>query len=247
MDSVSPEDIRRRTRSVLPGGFALVLSSAVHAAVLPLIGAAWTTREDPDPAAIEVTLAWMPPPAVDEASPAAADPRVASATPDATAAPPQTTQPPKPKPVARSHPAAPPRAIISSTGAAPAVDSHAAPVADVAPTMASVAPVVIAANPQPARAEMLARYSSELLERLERHKNYPVLSQRRGEEGTITVRLTLAEDGRLLGVEPMGEGPPRLVEASLAAVQEAAPFPPLPAELGSRQAVFSLPITYRLR
>lgn len=93
----------------------------------------------------------------------------------------------------------------------------------------------------------MSAYSRALLDRLERHKNYPAASQRRGEEGTITVRLTLAEDGQLVGVTPLSEGPTRLVEASLAAVQAAAPFPPLPAELGSRQAVFTLPITYRLQ
>lgn len=141
----------------------------------------------------------------------------------------------------------------------PRAPDGAAPNNPTPSTTADSAPPVALADPAPppppaaevapsaAKAGLLATYSRTLVDRLDRHKVYPPLSQRRGEEATITVRLTLSEDGQLIGVVPLGNGPGRLVEASLAAVQAAAPFPPLPAALGMRQAVFTLPIVYRLQ
>ena len=60
--------------------------------------------------------------------------------------------------------------------------------------------------------------------------------------------LTLAADGRLVAVAAaLDDAPARLVEASLAAVREAAPFPPLHGGLQVAEAVFTLPVSYRLR
>lgn len=100
--------------------------------------------------------------------------------------------------------------------------------------------------PEPAQQADFTAYARQLLERLERHKTYPVLSARRGEEGIVTLRLVLARDGTLVSAEPIGDAPRRLVEASLAAVRAASPFPPVPADF-TGTAAFTLPIAYRLR
>ena len=93
----------------------------------------------------------------------------------------------------------------------------------------------------------MASYARRLLARLDQYKRYPSLSLRRGEEGTVTIRLTLAADGRLVDIQTTDDAPARLVEASLAAVRSAAPFPPLPSGLQGTEAVFTLPVSYRLR
>ncbi len=278
MDAVSPQPISRRTHPSWPGGLGLVLSVAFHATLLPLIGGFWLltpTKQPPPPQAIEVTLAWMPPPAAAVPAPTAtatatapsvappAESRLAApapppAKPRPSTARPATARPARhPRPLAHRaaplppKPAPPAAAVAAPSARTPAEGSPPAGRIAAAPPAAagaSIAPPLDAsAAAPPAKAEILARYSRTLLDRLERHKTYPLSSQRRGEEGTIVVRLTVAEDGHLIHVEPVGDGPHRLVEASLAAVQAGAPFPPLPAELGTRVAIFSLPITYRLR
>jgi periplasmic protein TonB len=245
----------------------------VHAAALPVIATAWISRTPAvDPPSIEVTLAWAPPvveqPAAPSGEATAAPPPAAeepAAAAEAAPAPPPKPAPAEPqvvvhrpatvhrplpvhRPTVAQKPAHPVAEAAPPPGASPGnAPAAAETVASTTNSAAVAEPLQVAAAPPPAKADVLAHYSRILLDRLERHKTYPVLAQRRGEEGTVTVRLTVSEDGRLLDVEPVGESPGRLVEASLAAVQAAAPFPPLPPELGSRQAVFNLPIIYRLR
>lgn len=223
------------------------MSLAVHGVLLVfLAGMAWSSPPPPDEPAqvMEVTMAWLPPPEIaDEAPPVKAAPP-----------PPQAARPPTPvavaRPVAAPHPApvhaaavAPALAEVSSSAA----DGPAAPsqVAAVAPQAGPPPPV---AAPAPAdEGVILAGYARRFLEQLERHKSYPALSLRRGEEGTVTIRITVAADGRVLDAHPVGEGPSRLETASLEAVAAAAPFPPLPSGLGGDRVVFNLPVTYRLR
>jgi|GEM_PF-6366522 len=232
----------RRTYSALPNRFGLFLSLAVHAAVVPILGSSWVAGDpaDPEPQTIDVTLAWLPPqddspPALNSGSPLPAAP------PANIPAPPVNRTAPR---SLTSHHATTALAVPVSATPSPSPEMTRPEAAE---TKGDVSPIIATADPQPEKADILARYSGLLLERLERHKNYPLLSQRRNEEGTINIRLTLAQDGHLMQVELVGSGPPRLVEASLAAVEAAAPFPPLPVELGSRQAAFNLPITYCMR
>ncbi|HIJ62621.1 MAG TPA: TonB family protein [Rhodospirillaceae bacterium] len=239
-----PQDRSRRSaRRVLPGGTALLLSTAVHAAVLPLAGLLWTSSPSVAPPAdsIQVTLAWEPSPPPGENAPA--EPPRAATPPTA---PPTTPAIAKPAtPVARRLTHAASHVIDTSAPQQSPAENATAAGAGAGAEVAE--PPQQAALPPPPKAEVLARYSRQLLGRLENFKTYPALSQRRGEEGTILLRLTLAEDGRLISAEPLGDGAARLVQASLTAVQAASPFPPIPEELNSRQLVFDLPVSYRLR
>lgn len=244
-----PQDrFSRSSRGLWPGGTALLLSTAVHAAILPVAGLLWTCQPATPPQAdsLDVVLAWEAPPVVDDVPSTAQPP----AAPRAIAPPPVLTPVlapvPAPAPAARRLTHAASHVLDATLPMEPVTDVGASPA--IAEAVAAPAPPPqVAALPPPPKAELLARYSRLLLGQLERFKTYPVLSQRRGEEGTVLLRLTLAEDGRLLSAEPVGQGAERLVLASLAAVQAASPFPPLPEELNSHQLVFDLPITYQLR
>ena len=181
MIALPPLKLRRKTRSLAPGAAAVLLSSAVHAAILlPLIGLAWHApghEPEPEPARIvEVTLAWAAP---------------AAPMPEPTPEPPAMAQPPT-----RIVPAAPaPRRPRPATLPAPheAVPPLPAPPTETsgAPTTtvseATQAPLTVAPNPQPPSGEMMAGYARQLLARLEQYKRYPALSLRRGEEGTVTI------------------------------------------------------------
>lgn len=240
-----PQDrLSRSSRGLWPGGTALLLSTAVHAAILPVAGFLWTSQPAPRPLtdSMDVILAWERPAedAPSEAQPPAPAPPRPSGVPDT----PHAATPPSAPTASRRLTHAASHVLDAPVRTEILADTGAAAAADVVP---AAEPPQVAALPPPPKAELLAKYSRLLLGQLERFKTYPVLSQRRGEEGTVLLRLTLAEDGRLLSAEPVGQGPERLVLASLAAVQAASPFPPLPEEMNSRQLVFDLPITYQLR
>jgi len=110
---------------------------------------------------------------------------------------------------------------------------------------------VAAPSPDPtgdpaALQKALHRYRATLVELVDHRKRYPPLSLRRREEGTVVVRVRLASSGAILG-EPRAGGPERLVRASLDAVREAGPFPPLPPLLQTPSADFEIPVVYRIR
>jgi protein TonB len=226
----------RPQRRLLPGSLGLMLSCAVHAAVLPLVAYSFghAAPEPPDPPAIEVMLAWAPP--AEETPPAPPAAAAPAAAPIALPYPPA-------RPPARTAPAAKPvpRPVEAAAASAAPASEAAAPVAS------PVAPPQEAALPPPDHALLMAGYAKLILAELERHKVYPPLSLRRGEEGTVTVRLTIAEDGSLIDIAPQGEAPSRLIEASLAAVRDSGRFPPPPAGLNGAHLVFTIPIAYQLR
>jgi protein TonB len=223
--------------ALLPGGMAMAVSMALHAAMLPLLLGIGRPTAPIEPAAeqiIEISVAWAPPPAGPQAihheEPAPDIQRPTTAAIGTPAAP--------------RHRSAKPRAV---TAIAPQPDTGSVDPAPAETPTPQVAALSAATTPPPPRAEMMALYARRLLERLERHKTYPALSERRGEEGIVTLRLIVAADGALVAATPVGEAPRRLIEASLAAVQAAAPFPALPQDFAAAQVAFDLPIAYRLR
>ena len=229
---------RPSSRSALfPGGMGVLLSAAAHAALLPLVGMAWlgTPHEDRQEE-IVLTLELVPAPP--------------TANPIASPAPAPTPPPPAPQRLTTKPRPLPSRPLPSPAPAAQSMAPSAPNPVDRPDTAADVA--AVPAEPPPAAAGPAAQpdfaaYARRLLEQLERHKTYPPLSARRGEEGIVTLRLVLARDGTVLSVEPSGDAPHRLVLASLEAVQAAAPFAPVPADFTGASAVFTLPIAYRLR
>jgi len=108
-------------------------------------------------------------------------------------------------------------------------------------------PVVASPLAGPSRDQVLSGYAVRLLGHLERHKTYPAAAMRRGEDGSVTLRLTLARDGTVVEALVVDQGSPRLAAAALDAIARAAPFPPFPDDLRGERAIFTVPILYRLR
>lgn len=64
--------------------------------------------------------------------------------------------------------------------------------------------------------------------------------------GTVGLTFSVSSNGRLLAVKvSMSSGSDILDQAALAAVQEAAPFPPLPETVPTPQWTFSIPFQFR--
>jgi periplasmic protein TonB len=95
-------------------------------------------------------------------------------------------------------------------------------------------------------AQLLASYLKGVRDRVSRHREYPYLARRANLEGTVCLRVVLASSGRVLGVTPTCGGSHQpLVEAALASVSSAAPFPPLPPALGQRLTI-DVPVVFAL-
>jgi protein TonB len=90
-------------------------------------------------------------------------------------------------------------------------------------------------EPQQAEEAMMAanatsgvqNYLALVMQRVERHKNYPRVARRRGLEGSVRIRFQIAADGsvRALNLE---DGHSLLQAAARRAVENAMPFPPPP-------------------
>ena len=104
----------------------------------------------------------------------------------------------------------------------------------------------LGAHPGLDRDAALSRYLARVRRAVQRSRRYPYMAKRMGLEGLVTVRVTIDARGRSVGVHVMGgRAPQALREAALSAVRSAAPFPVLPAVLGTRlEAV--VPIRFQL-
>ena len=92
------------------------------------------------------------------------------------------------------------------------------------------------------------RYEELLYAWMEKHKQYPMLAQRRGLEGAGVVRVRIARDGHLLeNAIVRSTGDATLDRAALDMVRRADPFPGVPADYDGESFEFVAPIEYRLR
>lgn len=93
-------------------------------------------------------------------------------------------------------------------------------------------------------------YESKLLARLERNKRYPNAARRRGQEGTVTIRFTISQSGKLLShkiIKPSKHE--RLNKAAEKMLKKSSPFPPVPDEIlnGQSQYTVTVPVGFNLR
>lgn len=91
-------------------------------------------------------------------------------------------------------------------------------------------------------------YLAEIMAWLARHKTYPVMAERRRQEGTSEMVFTVARDGSLLAYElARSSGHALLDEASAEMLQRAAPLPPIPPEIGEESLTITAPIVFQLQ
>jgi protein TonB len=187
----------------------------------------------------------QPPPAPDaEAVPM---PPPVTAKPEPRPQPPEKKAevPPEPAPQPQPQPEAPPAAVTPTEptpAAPPGPPAPEAPPASAAPRKG----IETGVSTGTSQAEM-NRYITTLFTMIDAKKVYPPQSLQRHEQGTVVVRLKIAADGKLVDANSPTEEPKRLVDASLDAVQRAAPFPPLPASLNKAEAEFEVPVVYKLQ
>lgn len=89
-----------------------------------------------------------------------------------------------------------------------------------------------------------SKYLGELRTKLEKSKINP----RSRLSGTVMLRFTIGEDGEIVAREVAeSSGSKLLDDAALAALERAAPFPPIPSEVGTRPLVVSVPFKFVAR
>lgn len=184
------------------------------------------TEPEPPPA-LPTEAATPPPPPESEI--VTFDPAV---IPEPEPPPPLVFEPPKPLP-AKPTPARP----ATAPRPAPAPPPAAAPPASAASAPAT-APV--AARPDPS-------YLDRLAAAIERERDYPQQSKRRGHEGRVVIHMVIAASGKLVSAHVLtGSGQEALDRAALGMVQRAR-LPPLTPGLGAESATFTIPIVFSIR
>lgn len=245
---------------------SLAASLALHAAMAALLigRSVVELKLEPSPlvlSLVEASTQTAGPgalaPELREAAPSPAPAAAAVAPPVPEAAPPEeVVEPvvvPKPRPVpvpAKKPPAArpatpPPAQVATAVASAPSAggNGQASSVAGegghgdaaraTAPAWAPTARV---------------RYEELLYAWMNRHKDYPLLAQRRGLQGRGSVRVRIDRDGRVIDrsvVTSTGQGV--LDEAALEMVRRASPFPAVPEGYAGSSFEFVAPVEYRLR
>lgn len=93
----------------------------------------------------------------------------------------------------------------------------------------------------------IRKYINKVARKIDRKKRYPRLSKVNHEQGTVRVKMTLGRAGQLLQYRVV-EQPPfeRLSQATVASIQAAAPFPPLPESYPKSKITIEVPVRFRL-
>lgn len=197
--------------------------------------------EPPPPPVIQPPPRFEPPPVQEPPPPVLAKPEVALPPP-----PP----PPPPKPVPRRVEKPPPPRPVPQPPLAAAPPVEAPPVA--APPVAAP-PVAAPPAAAPAAAPVAVpstppTYQGILIAQLDRHKRYPRAAEMRGEQGTPTLRFTLARSGKVLAYKlDRSSGSKLLDQEALAMIQRADPLPPFPPEMAQAEQEFTVPVNFKLR
>ena len=91
-------------------------------------------------------------------------------------------------------------------------------------------------------------FTGKVRQRIADAKHYPRTARRRGMEGKPVIAFTLNKQGRLVKVNlAQSSGYQMLDQAALEAVQQAVPYPEIPAELKIDTYKFKLPISFVLK
>lgn len=93
----------------------------------------------------------------------------------------------------------------------------------------------------------IRKYINKVARKIDRKKHYPRLSKVNQEQGTVRVKMTLGRAGQLLQYRVVQQPPfERLSQATVASIQAAAPFPPLPDSYPNSKITIEVPVRFRL-
>jgi protein TonB len=91
-------------------------------------------------------------------------------------------------------------------------------------------------------------WEAQLVAHLARFKRFPPAAQRRGEQGVVTMRLTLGRGGAVLSMAIVrGSGYADLDGEAQAWMVRAQPLPPFPPEITAQQMEIVVPLHFTLR
>jgi protein TonB len=106
-------------------------------------------------------------------------------------------------------------------------------------------PVAVDAKPSP---DLLAGYGSSISRLLARHREYPRVAAMRGWEGTVTMRLKVGANGRLMEAQvDASSGHAALDAQALEMVKRIPELPPPPEGLRDREFAVLVPVEFRLQ
>jgi periplasmic protein TonB len=110
----------------------------------------------------------------------------------------------------------------------------------------------MAAPPGPAAAapsgQTPATWEAQLLAHIARFKRFPPAAQRRGEQGVVLMRLTLARGGGVLASSMVrGSGYADLDQEAQAWMARAEPLPAFPPEITAAQMDIVVPLRFIMR
>ena len=129
---------------------------------------------------------------------------------------------------------------VAATESAPAAVASKGPVSSPVKDKAAAEPVITA--------ERLLKeqlYIVELRKAVQKKLEYPEVALSRGWKGSVRAQITVDRAGKVRSVEI--EEPAKydlLTDAVSKAIKRAVPFPGIPAELGSEEFTFSLPVNF---
>ncbi len=94
----------------------------------------------------------------------------------------------------------------------------------------------------------MAAYAEEILKKVYASTRYPGSAIRRGQEGSVTLTLTVNRDGSLASTEVTQSAPhPALNRAARAAAIKASPFATFTQDMDFDSATFTIPIEFKLQ
>lgn len=94
------------------------------------------------------------------------------------------------------------------------------------------------------------KYESRLLAWLEKHKRYPMLARRRGQQGTIVLEFTISANGKLVTHKIAQASEHTVLNGAVEKmIKRASPMPPVPQDLRRNQTEFTytVPINFALQ
>jgi protein TonB len=227
-------------------GAALTASLAAHAAAMTLSlpapqRAPFAPFEAPMP--LQVRLLESPLLAPELTKPVAETSVPAKRVPRKQAtAPTARTDSPPPAPPATTHTLEAP-----DEAPAPVPAPSALPAGPPSPEQARPPVAAYAATSRAPAPELFSGYGKMISQALARHKEYPRIAQMRGWEGSVTMRLRVAQSGHLIDAElHTSSGHDVLDKQALAMASQAQRLPVPPDGLSGGEVAVLVPIVFRL-
>jgi len=239
---------------------AVVVSLVFHFGLAALAGAMLSGERPRELTRIEVDLELTAPiPHVPKPKPAPLPKKEEVVKPPPKPKPPKPKTPPLPKPKPKPRTVAKADPIPEPEDPAPTSDPEPENVPDDFDSepvehgdATSVEPQPVEKGPRlggPEYNQALARYQRKVQRQIEKNKKTaPARSRRARESGAVKVRFVIFSNGEIDEPEVVaGPGYALLDQTALASVTSAAPFPPLPDELGVDSLTVTVPIRFKLR